>query len=228
VACWTPFARRASSRALDDMKSALLFVLAACLFYGCSSSQSGDHTQPHFSALPTPRPEAQPQAALLPRGAGAEEFPVYTPRTEVRGPRADSDFPIVDTPDYKGAIVPAEEAARHRYLSKSYKDFWTPTPEQVARAETRISAFIGNSSGPQVSEIRRKLNRFRRQYVGYTTDGEKCMLCSFLPGVREGGDPFAGLRRSFIKVYDGGPSFWQIEYRVEKDECDNFHVDGGF
>jgi hypothetical protein len=204
------------------MKSALLFVLATCLLYGCSSSQSGNH----FSALPSPPPEAQPQAEALPRRS-ATDFPVYTPRTEIRGPRADIDFPIVDTTDYKGAIVPAEEAARHRYLSKRYRDFWTPTPEQVVKAEARISAFIASSSGPQASEIRRKFNRFRRQYVGFT-DGEKRMLCSFLPAVREGEDPFVGLRRSFIKVYDGGPSFWQIEYRVEKGECDNFHVDGGF
>jgi hypothetical protein len=209
------------------MKFALFFALPACLLYGCSSSRSGDHTEPHFAALPSPPPEVQPRREALPARTASQDFPVYTPRTEIRGPRADSDFPIVDTPDYKGAIVPAEEAARHRYLSKRYKDFWTPTPEEVGKAEARISAFMASCSGPQASEIRRKLNRFRRQYVGYTTDGEKRMLCSFLPGVREGGDPFVGLRWSFIKVYDGGPSFWQIEYRVERDECDNFHVDGG-
>jgi len=207
------------------MKSALLFVLATCLLYGCGT-QRPNHTEPRFSDLPSPPPQSQPQSEVPPRSP-ATDFPVYTPRTEIRGPYAESDFPIVDTPDYKGAIVPAGEAPRHRYLSKHYKDFWTATPEQVAKAEGRISAFIKSSSSSQAPEIRRKLNRFRRQYVGYTTDGEKRILCSFLPGVREGRDPFVGLRRSFIKVYDGGPSFWQIEYRVEKDECDHFNVDGG-
>jgi len=209
------------------VKSSLLFLLAICLLCGCARAKTGNHSEPRFSELPSPPPQAQPQPETLSRGP-AIDFPVYTPRTEIRGPLAESDFPIVDTPDYKGAIVPAEEAARHRYLSGNYKEFWTPTPEQVAKAETRISTFIHSSSSPQASEIRRKLNRFRRQYVGYTIDGEKRILCSFLPGVREGRDPFVGLRRSFIKVYDGGPSFWQIEYRVEKDECDNFQVDGGF
>jgi hypothetical protein len=202
-------------------------VLTTCLLCGCARTKTGNQAQPRFSALPSPPAEAQPQPEALPPHGPATDFPVYTPRTEIRGPYAESDFPIVETPDYKGAIVPAEEAARHRYLSKHYKDFWTATPEQVAKAEARISVFIKSSSSPQATEIRRKLNRFRRQYVGYITDGEKHMLCSFLPGVREGSDPFVGLRRSFIKVYDGGPSFWQIEYRVEKDECDNFHVDGG-
>jgi hypothetical protein len=160
--------------------------------------------------------------------AADDDFPVYTPRTTVGGPRADKDFPIVDTPAYKGAIVPAEEAARHRYLAKNYKDFWTPTTNEVAKAEAKLAAFIETSTDKQAAEIRKKLRRFRRQYVGYTADGEKRILCSFLPGVKEGQDPFAGLRRSFIKVYDGGPSFWQIHYRVEKDECDKFYVDGGF
>ena len=209
------------------MNSALLFLLAICLLCGCARPKTANHTEPRFSELPSPPPETQHQPEALPR-APATDFPVYTPRTEIRGPYAESDFPIVDMPDYKGAIVPAEEAARHRYLSKHYKEFWTATPEQVAKAEGRISAFIKSSSSSQAPEIRRKLNRFRRQYVGCTTDGEKRILCSFLPGVREGRDPFVGLRRSFIKVYDGGPSFWQIEYRLEKDECDNFHVDGGF
>jgi hypothetical protein len=157
----------------------------------------------------------------------SNDFPVYTPRTTIGGPKADKDYPIVDTPDYKGAIVPAEEALRHRSLS-NYKDFWTPTPEDVARAESKIAAFINDSKSSYAGEIRRKLKRFRRQYVGYTADGERRIFCSFLPGVREEQDPFVGIRRSFIKVYDGGPSFWEIHYRIDKDECDKFHVDGGF
>lgn len=160
--------------------------------------------------------------------AADDDFPVYTPRTTIGGPRAEKDFPIVDTPSYKGAIVPAEEAARHRYLEKHYKDFWTPTSNQVAKAEAKITAFIDSSTDKRAIEIGKKLPRFRRQYVGYTADGEKRILCSFLPGVREGQDPFADLRRSFIRVFDGGPSFWQIHYRIEKDECDKFHVNGGF
>jgi hypothetical protein len=207
------------------MKSALFFVMVPCLLYGCST-QRGNYTEPRFSALPDPSADVQSKPEAAPRSP--VDFPVHAPRTEIRGPYAESDFPIVDTPAYKGAIVPAEEAARHRYLSKHYKDFWTAKPEQVAKAEARISVFLKSSSSPQAPAIRRKLNRFRRQYVGCTTDGGNCILCSFLPGVREGKDPFIGLRRSFIKVYDGGPSFWQIEYRLEKDECDNFNVEGGF
>jgi len=160
--------------------------------------------------------------------AADNEFPVYAPRTTVGGPRADKDFAIVDTPAYKGAIVPAEEAERHRYLAKHYKQFWTPTTNDIAKAEARLTAFIEASTDTHAAEIRKKLKRFRRQYVGYTADGERRVLCSFLPGVKRGQDPFAGLRRSFIKVYDGGPSFWEIHYRVEKDQCDGFRVDLGF
>jgi hypothetical protein len=159
--------------------------------------------------------------------AATNEFLVYTPNASSGAPRADKDFPIVDTANYKGAIVPAEEAKRHRYLARNYKDFWTPAPEQIAKAEAKVSTFIDDSTSTQAAEIRKKLKLFRRQYVGYSIGGEKRILCSFLPGAKEGQDPFAGLRRSFIKVYDGGPSFWQIHYRVEKDQCDHFYLEGG-
>src|SRR5258708_40312714 len=102
------------------MRSALLF-LAICLLCGCARTKTGNHSDPRSSPLPSPPTEAQPQPEPRPRDP-ATDFPVYTPRTEIRGPYAESDFPIVDTPDYKGAIVPAEEAARHRYLANHYKD----------------------------------------------------------------------------------------------------------
>jgi hypothetical protein len=68
----------------------------------------------------------------------ADDFPVYTPRVQVRGPRADKDYPVVDTPTYKGAIVPAEEAARTSFLTNSYGGFWTPTTNDVAKAEASV------------------------------------------------------------------------------------------
>jgi len=110
--------------------------------------------------------------------AAIDEFPVYTPRARMGGPRANKDFPIVDAPDYKGAIVPAKEASRHRYLAKNFKDFWTPSPEQVAKAEAKISVFIDASTSKQAAEIRKKLKRFRRQYVGHIAEGEKLILWS--------------------------------------------------
>jgi hypothetical protein len=160
--------------------------------------------------------------------AAEEEFPVYTPRTSVAGPRADQDFPIVDTDAYKGAIVPAEEAARHRHLAKRYEGFWTPTPADIEKAEARLKTYLEAQKDKWSADALTKLPRYRRQYVGHTTSGEKRVLCSFLPGVKKGEDPFAGIRRSFIKVYDGGPSFWQIDYRLDADECVDLRVDGGY
>jgi len=160
--------------------------------------------------------------------AGDDQFPIASPSTAVGGPRAGKEFPIVDTPAYKGAIVPAEEAAQTPCLLKYYQNFWTPTTNDIAKAESKLKAYLDSSTDDDAVRERRKLASFRRQYVGYTAKGEKRILCSFLPGVKPGQDPFVGLRRSFIKVFDGGPSFWRIDYRVEKDECDNFDVDHGY
>jgi hypothetical protein len=87
------------TRSKPGINYPLLFLLATCLAYGCSSTRRGNRTEPRFSDLPSPPAEAQPRPETLPRGP-ATDFPVSTPRTEIRGPLAESDFPIVDTPDY--------------------------------------------------------------------------------------------------------------------------------
>ena len=56
----------------------------------------------------------------------------------------------------------------------------------------------------------------------------QCFVIFDNVAVKQGEDPFAGIRRSFIKVYDGGPSFWQIDYRIDADECVDLRVDGGY
>jgi hypothetical protein len=140
---------------------------------------------------------------------------------------ADKDFTIVDTPAYEGAIVPAEEAARDRYLAKHYKAFWAPTTNEIAKAEASLTAFINGSTNEYAADIRKKLKSFVRQYVGYTAHGEKRILCNFLPTWGRwdiGGDWV----HFFLKGFDVGPDFWQIHYRVEKDECDHFRVESGF
>jgi len=139
-----------------------------------------------------------------------------------------AEFPIVDTPDYKGAIVPAEAAAGDKRLVGTYEGFWTPTAEQIAKAESSITAFLEASKEKYAQRERAKLKWFRRQYLGYIKGGAKCILCNFLPAAKKGTDPFEGLRQSFIITYDRGPDYWTIHYFTEEDKCGKFHVDLGY
>jgi hypothetical protein len=137
-----------------------------------------------------------------------------------------ADFPIVDTPDYKGVIIPAADAAER--FARNYAGFWTPTAEEVAKAETRISAYLDASKEKYASRERSKLKWFRRQYFGYTKEGEKRIFCNFLPGVKDHGDSFEELRQGFLSVHDGGPDYWRIHYNFATNDCSQFHVDEGY
>lgn len=143
-------------------------------------------------------------------------------------PGTAAEFPMVDTPDYKGAIVPADAAANDKRLSGLYAGFWTPSLKEIAKAEVRIAAFLETSKEKYAPRQREKLKWFRRQYFGYTRGVEKCIFCNFLPGVKEAQDPFEGLRDSFVIVHDRGPDYWSIHYNSEQDACSKFHVDLGY
>lgn len=62
------------------------------------------------------------------------------------GKQIRDDFPIVDTPGYKGAIVPAEEASKNAHLAERFDGFWTPTTNQIAKAEAKIGLFLEKSA----------------------------------------------------------------------------------
>lgn len=151
-------------------------------------------------------------------------------QTTIYAPDAEHPFPLIVTPNFKGAIVLKEDAAGDLYLNR-YRGFWTPTTNEVFHVEARLKEYLAGSTNKYAPQIRSKLSWFYRQYVGYTARGEKFILCNFLPGEkgeRLGHDHFDSLRKAFIKVYDGGPDYWVIHYNVSKDQCEGLRVDLGY
>jgi hypothetical protein len=141
---------------------------------------------------------------------------------------AAENCPIVDTPNYKGVIIPAESAARDEVLSvHKYSGFWTPTLQDIAKVEESISSFMRDSKEKYASREYEK-KWFRRQYVGYTKGAEKFVLCNFLPGVKEGQDPFQDLREHVLISFDAGPDYWEIHYGVEKDRCERLRINSRY
>lgn len=137
-------------------------------------------------------------------------------------------FPTVDTSDYKGVIVSVESAKHDKFLASAYTNFWVPSAEQISKAEAKIAAFLSASNAKYASRQYKKLQWFRRQYVGYGKGDEKFILCNFVPGVKGGQDPFEGLGRSYLFSRDRGQDWWEIHYALGKDECHRFHVDEGY
>ena len=49
--------------------------------------------------------------------------------------------------------------------------FWTPTDEDVRRAEAALSQLFEASENPRVARIRPTLGQYRRQYFGHSEGG---------------------------------------------------------
>jgi hypothetical protein len=195
-----------------------IFCAVLLLCTGCTSgSSSSDRLQPQPAGL---RPEEKRKVETAVRVAPA-------------GVHVANDFEIDDTPNYKGLIFTANRAADDLVVSEHYKNFWPPTREQIAQAEARISEFLDSSTNNYAAQIRKNLKTFRRQYVGYNGDvgsfsqGEKRILCNFVPPARIGEGPFEHLQQ-FERVYDKGPAFWSIHHRVDNDRCYKLRVNTGF
>ena len=109
--------------------------------------------------------------------------------------------------------------------------FWEPSVDDVSRAEkgTRQSLGallddpeLGAYQRTKVEFILENLDQYRRQYVGIVVDGEKRIWCNAF--LAEG--HFPDWQSRPVYVLDGGRYFWQIEYRLLKDDCVNFYIHG--
>jgi hypothetical protein len=125
--------------------------------------------------------------------------------------------------------------------------FWTPSPGDIRRAETRIrdvltAAASSSRDGPdasrlsheereyQLREIRKIVDHFgnyRRQYMGIVVSGSRRILCNFFMKEPET-SPFIGdrWRCDWVVVDDGGFWYWQIQFDVEADTCIEFRSNG--
>lgn len=76
--------------------------------------------------------------------------------------------------------------------------------------------------------IKKNLKTYRRQYVGYSLNGNKRIFCNFFPGIKNGEkDRFAVWRKEITGKGDidgGGASYWTIEYCMKGDKCINLKI----
>lgn len=105
---------------------------------------------------------------------------------------------------------------------------WTPTQEQTGKALKSIQACFESPEGVhywgriRVKMIEAKGPAYRVQFVGEQTDGRKFIYCNFFPA---DGD-FPHWKEKEVQARDGGSSFWQTWYDIQKDECERFSMNG--
>jgi len=177
---------------------------------------------------------AQPGVKTGPQTA-ANELSIYVPHTVAGGPLAAEPFSLVQGGDYVGAIIPEGYPPNHHYLARYYRGFWTPVKEQVAEAEAYLALFLETALHDRnlhpeyplhIPRIKANLPKFRRQYVGVTVNNARVIFCNFFPGAQ--GDSDGRWRYSFVKVFDGGPSFWTVLFDPATKKFSRLRIDLGF
>lgn len=127
--------------------------------------------------------------------------------------QAEEGYVLVKGEGLEGVIFPACAGFT---LDGTTATYWTPTKEEVLRAESRIPAFL-KAKAPRLT---RPLARYKRQYVGLVVGGKKRVLCNFFLT-----SPPQWQRRPVV-VEDGGEAFFHLEYDLESDQCLNLQING--
>jgi hypothetical protein len=125
---------------------------------------------------------------------------------------------VVQVGSAQGVIFRAGDGDVGGYKHGAITEYWTPTVEDVVRAEPYIASYLS----AKVPELAAKYSTYIRQYTGFQLDGRKRIFVHFLCWA-----PTApGWRCSAVVIDDGGDCYFQLEYDVESHECSKLWVNG--
>ncbi|MEP7015057.1 MAG: hypothetical protein ABI925_06435 [Verrucomicrobiota bacterium] len=160
----------------------------------------------------------------------------------LRGIQA-ADFPTTKSVGIEGVIIPADIArewgdsiglgrgAGHGIqdiLGVHAQSYWTPSPPEVERVETRLREVLENAAkdpatlefapattspkyvSAQIAQILSHYGEYRRQYIGLVIDGKRHI---YINSFRS--SDATDYKKQFIFVPDGGFWFWHIVYSKE-------------
>jgi len=149
------------------------------------------------------------------------------------------DFAAVKNAGIEGAIIPLEtvqewhdsirrgRGAPHgiqNMLGVEAESFWTPQAKDVELTESRLRTALEKEAkdSPQVQQILKHYNEYRRQYIGLVIHGRRHIyLNSF-----SSRDSLPNYAKQFVMVSDGGFWFWHILYSVEDGTFLNLSING--
>ena len=103
----------------------------------------------------------------------------------------------------------------------SASTFWTPTTEQALEAEREIETYLKKDSKLHSADLWRKLSHYQRQYVGIFINGHKRIFCNFFHRFSPG-----ELTQTPYIAFDGGESFFRIQYDLDDKKCYGFDANG--
>ena len=97
-------------------------------------------------------------------------------------------------------------------------EFWTPTADDVQRAEPRITEYLQANAPALVP----KFSSYVRQYTGFRLGGRTLIFVQFFCVAPTNVD----WRCAPVVVDDGGECYFRLVYDVGGDSCGNLYVNG--
>ena len=132
---------------------------------------------------------------------------------------------LISVPGSQGVIFPATHVPRHL---DSEGGAWTPSAEQVAEAEHRLSAYLAAATPRLPASVRpgaaqriaARLDRYGRQYFGITASGRRLLYINGVP------HDHSEWRVRPVFLDDGGESFFHLVYDPELGEFSGLSING--
>lgn len=167
---------------------------------------------------------------MLPRILGALLFAaMLVPRVSFG-----AESPVAGILVSTGVIFTAEQAQHEdRWLGLSaepdFRSYWTPTIDDVAQIETKLKAYLEASPEREGPRIAAALDRYRRQYVGYSNDRGKSILVNafcdeYVKTDLKGDDRL--WREQVVLVFDGGSCFFRVHYGLSPARFERLWING--
>jgi hypothetical protein len=107
--------------------------------------------------------------------------------------------------------------------SKDPDDYWMPDERQTDKALDAVFKYLNNSKKDnEVSNILKNKDKYCVQFIGIIRNKNKIIFCNFLPKNNNGKNE--SWKKYYILTKDGGFWFWNIEYDLNKNKCQNFVI----
>jgi hypothetical protein len=125
-----------------------------------------------------------------------------------------------------GAMVPDMLRQCSRAAPAAGEGSWQPAPSDIAPLEAALPAGLAAQGRPG-PDWSRAPQGWQRQYVGILRGGRRYIYGNFTPSRPEDARPAASRwQHEVIRICDGGPAFFGVEYDVAARRFTHFAFNG--
>jgi hypothetical protein len=116
-----------------------------------------------------------------------------------------------------------------------FHGIWKPDDKSIPQLLSNAKSYLEKlQKDPKINaydlqdikNVLKRWDRYRCQIVGYQKGGRKMIHFNFFPKARGSDDRFKYWRERLVKAYDGGSSFWRVDFDVSAGAFIRFETNG--